>query len=519
MKSLFIRSGFTAIFIAVSILGPAQTKNYKALSDTLNNVRQAWDVPGMAVAIVKDGEVVYNEGFGELEIEQGKKPNGESVFAIASISKAFTAAALAMLVDEGKISWDDKVVDYLKYFKLYDPWVTQQFTIADLLCHRSGLKTFSGDLLWYGTTHSREEVVKRAQYLEPTFGFRDGYGYQNIMYIAAGLVIEEVTGQKWEEVVQKRILDPLEMERTYTSVSQLEKVKNVAQPHSGMPGENIPIDYVNWDNVAPAGALLSCTEDLSKWMTLQMNKGIHDEDTLFTAARSSEMWTVHNPQAVSPFAEKTYKGMTFSGYGLGWQLNNYRGEKIVHHGGGYDGMISKLTMIPGQNTGFVILTNSNTALSHILHYTLLDFILGGDGSDKNWSEMFMPFIEENQKQENQRVQTLMDSKSEKPNYSLPLEDYSGTYGGDMYGELSLTVESDTLRFQFEPTPIFNGWLEPLNNDTFVLHWDGVNMLPVGTAQFIVNHRDEAEEVKIVVPNPDFYFEELEFKRINDGQDE
>jgi len=131
----------------------------------------------------------------------------------------------------------------------------------------------------------------------------------------------------------------------------------------------------------------------------------------------------------------------------------------------------------------------------------------------------MPFIEENQKQENQRVQTLMDSKSEKPNYSLPLEDYSGTYGGDMYGELSLTVESDTLRFQFEPTPIFNGWLEPLNNDTFVLHWDGVNMLPVGTAQFIVNHRDEAEEVKIVVPNPDFYFEELEFKRINDGQDE
>lgn len=491
----------------------AQNRDYEQLSQQLEQMRQDWNVPGMSIAIIDSGEIVFNRGFGELETRKSQQPNGQSLYAIASISKAFTATALAMLVDEGKLEWDDKVIEYLPYFELYDPWVTLNMTIEDLLTHRSGLKTFSGDLLWHASTHSMEEVVKRARYLEPEFGFRDGFGYQNIMYIAAGLVLEKVSGKSWAEFVRERILDPLEMNRTLTSVSEISGYDNVAIPHSGQPGENIPIPYINWDNMAPAGALVSNTEDLTKWIELQLNRGVYNGDTLFSEDRCREMVAVHNPIPVSAFAEHTYPGNTFEGYGLGWSLKTYRGEKIVSHGGGYDAMISNLTMIPGKDAGFVILTNNVTSLPHILHLTLLDFIIGGEGSDKDWSAHFLPFIEDRHIREQQRVAGLRERRAAPPNHELPLKDYAGTYGGPMYGNLEVELQSDTLRFKMVPTPLFNGWLEPMQHNTFILHWDQTHMLPVGTAAFHVNDENQADEVEIVVPNPDFYFEELEFKRV------
>lgn len=509
----------SAITIALITLlaapaGFAQQKDYDALENRIEELRNEWDVPGLSVAIVQDGEIVFNRGFGQLEKNKRQKTDGKSLYAIASISKAFTAAALAILVDEGKISWDDKVVSHLPWFELYDPWVTQQMNIEDLLTHRSGLGTFSGDLLWHASTLSMEEVVRGAKYLEPDFEFRDGYGYQNIMYIAAGLILEKVSGKTWGEFVRENILNPLNMNRTLVSTNEIEGKDNVAIPHSGQPGENIPIPYINWDNMAPAGALVSCTEDLCKWMTLQLNRGINQRDTLFTEDRWREMWTDHNPMAVSAFAERTYPGQTFSGYGLGWSLKTYRGEKIVSHGGGYDAMISNLTMIPGKNAGFVVLSNNVSILPHVLHLTIMDYIIGGKESEKDWSELFLNYMKNKQQQENQRVQGLMDLRSSPPNHSLPLKEYSGTYGGPMYGETKVWLEHDSLRFQMEPTPLFRGWLEPMNYDTFILHWDEVHMLPIGTAQFIVDRHGRTEELRLDVPNDDFWFYELEFKRLD-----
>lgn len=503
----------TSLIVGFNTTVFSQERDYEALQNQIEQLRMDWDVPGLSVAIVENDEIVFNEGFGQLEKDKNQQPDGQSLYAIASISKAFTTSALAMLVDEGKLNWDDKVVDYLPYFELYDPWVTEHMTIEDLLTHRSGLKTFSGDLLWHASTHSMEEVVKRARYLEPEFEFRDGFGYQNIMYVAAGLVLEKVSGKSWGAFVQERILDPLEMERTLTSSSDVYDYDNVAIPHSGQPGENIPIPYINWDNMAPAGALVSNTENLCRWMTLQLNRGIINSDTLFSESRHREMWTVHNPLPVSAFAERTYPGQTFDGYGLGWSLKTYRGEKIVSHGGGYDAMISNLTMIPGQNAGFVILTNNVTSLPHVLHLTLLDFIISGEESDQDWSELFLPFIENSHQREHSRVADLMERRADPPNHKFPLSNYTGTYGGPMYGNLEITLESDTLRFQLEPTPLFSGWFEPMDHNTFILHWDQTHMLPVGTAKFTGNKKERPEEVEIVVPNPDFYFEELEFKRV------
>ncbi len=513
MKSIFRL--LATLFILISCLGAfAQQRDFAQLEQKLEQMRQNWDVPGMSIAIVEDGEIVFNRGFGALEKNKAEQPNGESLYAIASISKAFTATSLAMLVDEGKIKWDDKVVEYLPYFELYDPWVTLNITIEDLLVHRSGLKTFSGDLLWHASTHSMEEVVKRAKYLKPEFGFRDGFGYQNIMYIAAGLILEKVSGKTWAEFVKERILDPLEMNRTLTSTIQIEGYDNVAIPHSGQPGQNIPIPYINWDNMAPAGALVSNTEDLTKWITLQLNRGVYNGDTLFSEDRWREMTALHNSIPISEFAENTYPGMHFDGYGLGWNVKSYRGEKIVSHGGGYDAMISNLTWIPGKNTGFMVLTNNITSLPFIVHLTLLDFIIGGEGSDKDWSAHFLPLIQSRQEREKVRVAEVMERRADPPNHKLPLKEYIGTYGGPMYGNLEVTLQNDSLRFQLVPTPLFSGWLEPLENDTFILHWDQTHMLPIGTAAFIVDDKNKAHKVEIVVPNPDFYFEELKFTRIN-----
>ncbi len=501
-----------SLFIGITLYG--QKQDYAELEKRIDSLRTVWDVPGLSVAIVQDGDVVFNRGFGEREKGKGKPTNGQSLYAIASISKAFTGAALAMLVDEGKISWDDKVVTFLPWFKLYDPWVTQQMTIKDLLTHRSGLGTFSGDLLWHASTLSMEEVVRGARYLEPKFEFRDGYGYQNIMYVAAGLVLEKVSGQSWADFVRSRILEPIGMKHTLTSVTQIPASGNVAIPHSGQPGENIPIPYINWDNMAPAGALVSCTEDLCKWMTLQLNRGKWKDKTIFTEDRWREMWTNYNPQPISAFAERTYPGQSFSGYGLGWSLKTYRGEKIVSHGGGYDSMISNLTMIPGKNAGFVILSNNVTILPHVLHLTLMDFIIGTNDDETDWSAMFMNYSQNKQKQENARVQNLMDLRIDPPNHSLPLDDYAGTYGGPMYGNTKVWLENDTLRFQMVPTPLFHGWLEPMNHDTFILHWSEVHMLPIGTAQFIVDGHGKTEELRMDVPNDDFWFDELEMKRLD-----
>lgn len=512
MRILFTTGLLAATLAFAPATSQAQTPDYKTLTERIEKARQTWDVPGLSIIILQDDKIVYNEGFGRLEKTKKQKPDGQSLFAIASISKAFTTASLAMLVDEGKISWDDKVVTHLPWFELYDPWVTQQMTIEDLLTHRSGLKTFSGDLLWHATTLSSEEVVRGARYLKPDFGFRDGYGYQNIMYIAAGLILEKVSGMTWADFVQQRILSPIGMNRTLTSATQIPGKKNVAYSHSGAEGQNTPIPYINWDNMAAAGGLISCTEDLTKWMTLQLNRGVFNGDTLFSAKQSRAMWTDHNPSSVSEFAENTYPGQTFSGYGLGWSLKNYRGQKIVSHGGGYDAMISNFTLIPGKNAGFAILSNNVSILPHALHHMLMDFIIGGEDSEKDWSEFFFPFIQKREANEHQRVENLMAMRSDPPNHSLPLSDYAGTYGGPMYGDIELKMENDTLKFQFIPTPLFSGWLEPMNFDHFILHWDQVHMLPVGTASFIIDQNGQTKEVKINVPNPDFYFEELEFKR-------
>jgi CubicO group peptidase (beta-lactamase class C family) len=454
---------------------------------------------------------VLSDGFGVRHVGTGEPVDEKTFFAIASNTKAFTAAALGILVDEGKVSWDDKVVDYLPWFRLYDAYVTQHMTLRDLLCHRSGLKTFSGDLLWYGTQYSRREVVERARFLEPTYGFRSHFGYSNIMYLAAGLVVEEVSGMTWDNFVARHFFRPLGMSRTITSVNDLKKLDNISAPHNETPDGVIAIDYLNWDNIAPAGAIISCVDDLARWIQLQLHHGVYGNDTLFSAAVQREMWSPQIPLQVARFEQQLWPSMHFKSYGLGWSLFDYHGEKIVTHNGGYDGMISQTVLIPGQKSGFVILTNSLSGMYKPLMYETLDYLLDISGPD--YMEIFNS---QNQKYEEWKLlqQQKKDSLRQIHTHpSLALKAYSGTYLSEAYGPVEVSLSDGKLSFSMQPAPQFHSVMNHWHFDTFEIGFAEFPSLPRGWVTFRLDQDGRVEALEIDVPNPDFDFTEFDFLKV------
>jgi CubicO group peptidase (beta-lactamase class C family) len=415
-----------------------------------------------------------------------------------------------MLVDEGKLKWDDRVRDYLPWFELYDPYVSDNFTIRDLLTHRSGLKTFSGDLLWYGSDLSREEVVRNAKYLEPTFDFRAGWGYSNIMFICAGLVIEEVSGMSWDEFIKVRIFDPLHMDRTVTSTLALEGIENVSAPHNDFEDGLVTIEWVNWDNIAPAGGIISSANDVSEWLIFQMNKGVTpDGDTLINSRRFPEMWALINAQSVSSWSEENWPSTHFKGYGLGWALFDYHGKKIIGHGGGYDGFISNTTFVPEAGLGMVFLTNKNSSLYYPLKYKTLDVLLDAD-VETDWSKDFLVMMDQrDENQENARIKAEEERlKDTKP--TLPIVAYLGTYNCEMYGDAKVYMDGDQMMLDMVPTDIYIGKLSHWQYNTWRIDLLDVPSLPYGLVTFTIDYEGKVTEMEIDIPNPDFYFDELEF---------
>jgi CubicO group peptidase (beta-lactamase class C family) len=354
-----MRYFFLSLFVLFTISLSAQSKTDKAILTKLDaafeKALKDFNVPGMAIAIVKDDQVIFNKGYGVKNAKTGEAVTPNTSFAIASNTKAFTAAALAILVDEGKIKWTDKVRKYLPYFQLYSPYVSEELTIRDLLCHRTGLATFSGDLIWYGTSHSREEVIRRAKYLEPVYGFRETYGYSNIMFLAAGEIIPAVTGQSWDDFIKERFFTPLNMPFANTSIKQFKRGQDISAPHNEVNGVNTPIDYVDWDNIGPAGSINASTTDVVQWIRLQLGKGTLDGKKYWSEARTWEMWENITPKNVSKWQRENMPTRHFNGYGLGWELMEYGGEKVVSHGGGYDGVMhsgnSKPSLAPEAYAG------------------------------------------------------------------------------------------------------------------------------------------------------------------------
>lgn len=491
----------------------------KAIDEYAARAGREWEVPGFAVAIVKDDKVIFAKGYGVREMGKTEAVDAQTVFAIASNSKAFAAASLAVLVDEGKVSWDDPVTKHLPEFQLSDPYITRELTIRDLLSHRSGLATFSGDLLWYNTTYERAEILRRARYLKPATSFRSRYGYQNIMFLAAGEVAAKVAGRPWDELVRERFFAPLGMTRTTTSINTFPALGNVATPHNKLDGKLRTVHYSSVDGAGAAAAINSSVTDMAQWLRLQLNNGTYDGKQIISAKQIREMRQPHTIINISEASEKLNPQTNFRAYGFGWSLADYHGRKTVGHGGALDGMLSQVGMIPSERLGVIVLTNSETPLGSLLVNRIFDTFLNVS-TPRDWSGEALARSrtgEANGKLEQAKLEAARVLNT-KP--SLATDAYAGRYTGALFGDALVANETGKLVVRLAPAPAFIGDLEHWHHDTFRIRWrDSVAYaFGAGFVTFVLDEKGKVAEMKIDVPNPDFDFKELEFKKKVESND-
>ena len=439
------------------------------LDSYIEDTMKLWDVPGAAVAVVKDDKVVFAKGFGVRHVEDGGKVDADTLFAIGSNTKAFTATALGLLVQEGKIAWDDPVLKYLPDFQMHDPVVTRKITIRDLLCHRGGLRTFEGDLTTFGSIYDRAEAIRRIRFLEPAYDFRAGFGYSNSMFLVAGEIIPRVTGASWDEFIEQRFFGPLGMSRSNTTLRELEAATNVATPHGFDNGKVVPIPHDSVDNMAPAGSINSSANDMARWLLLQTGNGSYGGQQIVDPAVIAETRKPHNLLQVDDRAKKLNPSTHFSAYGLGWGLSDYEGRLVVSHGGGLNGMISHVAFLPEEHLGVAVMTNFDT---HALHRSVVNHVvdayLGVD--DRECETSYAPLVEQVRGRQERERRAREEARVQGTRPSRPAEDYAGAYASTVYGDAEVSVEDGVLTIHPKAHPAISGRLEHWQFDTFLCTW-------------------------------------------------
>ena len=495
------------------LLVAAQTldEKLKEIDVYANTVNDTWKGPGMAIAIVKDDKTAFAKGYGSRELGKDAPVNENTLFAIASNSKAFTTASLAIFVDEKKLSWEDKVTKYLPDFKMYDPWVTNELTIRDLVTHRVGLDTFSGDLLWYETDFTSDEILQRVRYLKTVSSFRTRYGYQNLMFIAAGKIVEKVSGKPWCSFVRERIMDPLGMSRTTCGYGTLGE--NAAMPHNESGGTLRALPHGNVNGGYGAVAINSSVADLSKWIRTQLGTSKFEGKQIFS---EQQAWGLHQPYLAQQISENSWKGNPtrhFTGVASGWFVYDYQGRKVVNHSGGLDGMLSYTVLIPEENTGFVVLTNSEFPSFAVMMSKIRDVLLNAPKRDYNAEAIEQ--VKRNKAAAETAIKKTDEARAANTKPSLPLSGYAGTYSDDLYGAITITDEGGHLVMRFSHSPNFVADLEHWHYDTFQIKWrPSVSYnFPRGFVTFTIDRSGKTDELKIDQPNNDFWFYELHPKRV------
>ena len=500
-----------ALMLAVSSLAAAQVEPLAGLDDYISQAMTTFQVPGVAVAVVKDGKVVLAKGYGVRKLGEPAKVDEHTLFGIGSNTKAFTTAALAMLVDEGRIDWDDRVIERLPGFQMYDPYVTHEMTIRDLLTHRSGMGLGEGDLLFFPPSdYTSAQIIQKLRYMKPASSFRSKYAYDNLLYMAAGEIVPAVTGKPWSDTIRERIFKPLGMNDSNTSVTELLPGTNFATPHSLVEGKLTPIPLTGIDNTAPAGAINSSVSDMAKWIMAQLDGGVIGGTTqrLFSQARNREMWS---PQTIVPVSDPPPAlapvRTNFAAYGLGWGLREYRGRKYVGHTGGLPGYVSQVALIPEMKLGVVVLTNQEATglfLSIILH--VLDRYMGAGEYD--WVKVHAELMEKQKADaaETERKQAAARPADSKP--ALPLEKYAGAYLDAWYGAINIALQEGKLVMRFSHTPALTGDLEHWQYDTFKVRWRDRSLGADAFVTFSLNAEGGIKEatMKPVSPLTDFSYD-------------
>ncbi len=487
----------------------AQPAAVRSLGAYAERVREAFEVPGLAVAIVKDGQTVVAEGFGRRSLDAPGAVDAHTRFGIASNTKAFTATALALLVEEGKLAWDAPVVRYMPGFALADPYVTRELTVRDLLVHRSGLPLGAGDLLWWpGSTFTRAEIVEKLRYLPLETSFRSAYAYDNVLYAAAGQLIEAVTGETWEAFVTRRILEKVGMADA-TLRAGAEETGNVARTHARVEGRVQYVPPFVISNTNPAGGISASATDMARWMTVLLDSGrVAGDGRLFAPRTTDELWSIVTPIRPGRVpAEQRARQANFSGYALGFGVRDYRGRKIVSHTGGLPGYVSQVTLVPELKLGIAVLTNAEAGEAFTaLTQHVLDAYLGADDTD--WLAVLETSYRRNLAEteaDDARIAAARDSLS-RPH--LPLEKYAGLYRDAWYGDIAIAQENGGLVMRFGHTPALVGDLEHWQYDTFVARWRDRSLRADAFVTFTLTPDGQVGEARMqaVSPATDFSFD-------------
>jgi CubicO group peptidase (beta-lactamase class C family) len=471
----------TGVALAFVLAAPhaarAQQGPLKGLDAYVENAMKAWEVPGLALVVVKGDSVIYAKGYGVADLATGAPVDQNTLFAIASTSKAFTVAALGMLVDEGKLSWDDRVIDHLPGFEVEDPYVTAHLTVRDLLTHRAGVAR--EDNMWVIAKFKRDEIVQRARYLAQVDEFRAKYGYNNIMFTTAGEVAGRVSGIGWDDFVAQRIFQPLGMTRSTTRSAVVDTRGNVSSSHTRVDGKVQSVPRRNYDNIGGAGAIFSSAHDMGQWLRLQLGHGVYAGTRLLSDSVIAEMRQPQNPLRVSTDTaqQRLFPDVKFRAYGFAWNVQDWHNRVLVHHSGSINYTRTHVGFIPEAGIGFAAMANlTSSGLQEALMYKVFDMLLGNPAVD--WSAEMLAQTRRGNERSGRSVQELDSARIQGTTPSVALDAYAGTYLNDLYGEVQVTVEGGKLVLSYSPEYI--GDLEHWHHDTFRAVWR-----PVGAGRSFV----------------------------------
>lgn len=526
MKNTFRSILLFSLLTAAPIRLISQVMTPAAIDNLVENTLKTFDVPGIAVAIVKDGQMVFAKGYGVRSLQTGKPVDEHTLFGIASNTKAFTATALGILIDEGKINWDDKVIDYIPEFRLYNPYVTQDFTIRDLLTHRSGMGLGAGDLMIWpdGSDFTRSDIIHNLRYLKQVSPFRAKYDYDNNLYIVAGEVVAHVSGMSWEEFVQKRILQPLEMKESATSFVRLKDTSDIIAAHGAVNGKVQVIERTKSELMDAAGGIYSSVYDLSKWVIMHLNKGSYGPDKksqLISNKIHQDLWT---PQTLMGVDTYPPYNSHFAAYGLGFRLSDVKGYLEVSHTGGLAGMVTQITMFPELNLGIIVLTNQQSGAAFVaITNQIKDSYLGATGMDwvKLLSDRVKKGDEDASKITNQVWEDVAKQQASGAGFNPDPVQYTGTFRDPWFGDIFIELKDDRLEIRAKRSPGLTGELIYYHGNTFIAKWNDRSMDADAFVLFQPGYDGKASGIKMkpISPLTDFSydFQDLEFERVKDGK--
>jgi len=467
--------------ILLSGLYASAQKTPSFITDSLDNyIRKAleiWQIPGVAVCIVKDGKVIVSKGYGVCEYGKKEKVDENTLFMIGSNTKAFTGTSVAWMAQDKKCSLDDLVKKWVPEFTTKDPWIAEHATLTDIMCHRLGTETFQGDFTFFDSDLSSKEIIAKYGKLTPTYGFRTTWGYCNTGFLLAGTALSAISGMSWDQFIRTKIFEPLQMKRSLALISEINVATNKAAAHTLVEGKLKVIPYGNFDALAPAASISSSVNDMSHWVMMLLDSGKYNNKSVIPY---SAILATREPRSILGNGRHPYNRSNFSLYGLGWGLDDYESHKIVSHTGGVDGFVTSVTLLPDQNLGIVVLTNTDQNYFYeALKWEIIDAYL--NLPYRNYSKVYNNYFNRRSARENKEIQSWRDSVASKPTLLLSASNFAGVYENEVYGNITITNTGDVLNLSFEHHKNLSAKLEYMGSNHFLCTYSnplfGIKVFP------------------------------------------